>query len=145
MIKTNELSNPHSCLNRARVDEPLFVLRANDEHAPCLVRAWAKKYRRAKMLENGAGMTTTQTIKHVRALALADAMEKWRAGQNIKVKPQMTPEQAYATHKTRVSDASSFDEICTLCGATDARGAEGDLLELPCPGLRGHTAKEEGV
>ena len=36
-------------------------------------------------------------------------------------------------HKTRFSDASTFDSICTVCGATDAYG--GGLNE-PCPGPR---------
>lgn len=37
----------------------------------------------------------------------------------------------HASHKTRISDASSFDEICTLCGATDTRGST--ELQEPCP------------
>lgn len=37
----------------------------------------------------------------------------------------------HPTHKTRISDASTFDEICVHCGATDTRGS--DLLNLPCP------------
>lgn len=36
-------------------------------------------------------------------------------------------------HTTRFSDASSFDEVCTACGATDARGD--DRLNQPCPGV----------
>ena len=34
-------------------------------------------------------------------------------------------------HKTRFSDASTFDEICENCGATDANGS--NLLNKPCP------------
>jgi hypothetical protein len=34
-------------------------------------------------------------------------------------------------HKTRFSDSSVYDEVCTLCGATDARGD--DRLDKPCP------------
>lgn len=34
-------------------------------------------------------------------------------------------------HKTRYSDSSLYDEVCTLCGATDARG--NDALQRPCP------------
>lgn len=37
----------------------------------------------------------------------------------------------HATHKTRFSDASTFDEICELCGATDTSGST--LLSKPCP------------
>jgi hypothetical protein len=48
---------------------------------------------------------------------------------------------AYATHITRSSDASSFDEICTVCGATDAPGS--DALHEPCPGKR--KEKSDGI
>ncbi len=36
----------------------------------------------------------------------------------------------HPSHKTRFSDASSFDEICTECGATDRAGS--DKLKKPC-------------
>ena len=35
-------------------------------------------------------------------------------------------------HKTRYSDSSIYDEVCTICGATDANGD--DRLKYPCPG-----------
>ncbi len=39
----------------------------------------------------------------------------------------------HSTHRTRFSiDASTFDEICELCGATDKPGGWGRLAE-PCP------------
>jgi hypothetical protein len=38
----------------------------------------------------------------------------------------------HPSHVTRISDASSFDEICVNCGATDGLGTWG-LLALPCP------------
>jgi hypothetical protein len=34
----------------------------------------------------------------------------------------------HPTHKTRYSDSSFYDEVCTLCGATDS----GELLKVPC-------------
>jgi len=37
----------------------------------------------------------------------------------------------HPSHKTRFSDASTFDEICTLCGATDEIGGFGNL-QYPC-------------
>lgn len=40
----------------------------------------------------------------------------------------------HSSHKTRFSDASTFDEICEHCGATDRPGD--DRLEEPCPGRR---------
>jgi hypothetical protein len=34
----------------------------------------------------------------------------------------------HPTHKTRYSDSSLYDEVCTLCGATDS----GQMLKVPC-------------
>src|SRR5690606_29961962 len=41
MIKRLELSNPKSCLNKAKPDEPVFVLKATDLKAPMAIRHWA--------------------------------------------------------------------------------------------------------
>ena len=38
------------------------------------------------------------------------------------------------SHKTRISDASSYDEICVRCGTTDIAGAGWGGLAMPCPG-----------
>ena len=43
MLKTDEISNPNSCLNKARPDERLFVLLARDPAAPDVIRFWARK------------------------------------------------------------------------------------------------------
>lgn len=40
--------------------------------------------------------------------------------------------EAYATHKIRYSDSSFYDEVCTMCGGTDASGDE--RLKRPCTG-----------
>jgi hypothetical protein len=41
----------------------------------------------------------------------------------------------HPSHVTRSSDASTFDEICTRCGATDeVPGGWGRLAE-PCPAV----------
>jgi hypothetical protein len=46
------------------------------------------------------------------------------------------PDQLHESHKTRISmDASSYDEICTVCGATDGLGTWG-RLRYPCLGSR---------
>ena len=43
------------------------------------------------------------------------------------------PNERHESHQTRVSfDASSFDEVCEKCGATDTIGGWGKLAE-PCP------------
>lgn len=79
MRKTDELNDPMSCLNRANDDEPLFVLRANDALAPQLVRLWSARYFETKL---GSSIThelsPLQLTKFRAALALADAMERWR-------------------------------------------------------------------
>lgn len=41
-------------------------------------------------------------------------------------------EGKHPSHRTRSSDASSFDEICTLCGARDVAGGGWGDLALPC-------------
>ena len=40
MIKREELSNPASCMSRARDDEMTFVLLGRDAAAPAAIRAW---------------------------------------------------------------------------------------------------------
>ena len=42
MIKRDELSNPNSCLNRARDDEMVFVLLERDLAASIAILYWAK-------------------------------------------------------------------------------------------------------
>jgi hypothetical protein len=73
MIKSKEVVGP-SCLTRAHDDEPIFVLRANDEYAPMLVRAWADNYLGSK----GIGITDMQFAKYNEALELADQMDRWK-------------------------------------------------------------------
>lgn len=38
--KKEEILNPNSCLNRALVDELIFVLLERDEAAPIAIQAW---------------------------------------------------------------------------------------------------------
>jgi hypothetical protein len=42
MRKRDELTNPDSCLNRARDDEITFVLLERDEATPNTIRDWIK-------------------------------------------------------------------------------------------------------
>jgi len=80
MKKIDELRGP-SCLTNAADDEPLFVLRANDELAPNIVREWAGEYREAKL---AAGTYTPQKMaKYLEAMTLADAMEVWKRRQSL--------------------------------------------------------------
>ena len=43
MLKTDELSKPDSCLNKASPNERLFVLLARDAAAPDAIRYWVRK------------------------------------------------------------------------------------------------------
>ncbi len=67
-IKRIELWSPISCLNKAGVDEPIFVLRAKDLVAAMTVRHWATM---------AVGIHEEQKIRE--ALDLASKMEQWRA------------------------------------------------------------------
>lgn len=46
------------------------------------------------------------------------------------------PDECHPSHVTRVSDASSFDEICVLCNRTDITNGGWGWLRLPCPGKK---------
>lgn len=78
MIKRDEIANPHSCLNRAADDEPIFVLVAHDSTAPERVREWAKRYEQKKR-KDGRTMTKQEQMKADEAQRLALQMESWRA------------------------------------------------------------------
>ena len=74
MIKRLELFGP-SCLTRADAEEPLFMLRANDELASQIVRRWANIYISSK----GVFATPAQIAKFTEAMELANEMDTWRA------------------------------------------------------------------
>lgn len=49
MLKRDEVSDPNSCLNKARDGERIFVLLERDESAPFAIRAWiVDRIRRGK-------------------------------------------------------------------------------------------------
>lgn len=79
MLKHEEIETAVSCLNRAEDNEPIFVLRANDEHAPAMVATWARDY-----LESKGGWlkaTPDQRCKYAEALDIADHMRIWKMQQ----------------------------------------------------------------
>ena len=53
MRKTNELSDPKSCINKAKDDEMVFVLLGRDAAAPVAIRAWITE--RIRIGKNVAG------------------------------------------------------------------------------------------
>ena len=72
MIKSQELADPGSCLNRAGHDEMVFVLLGRDAAAPIAIRAWV--HERLALGKNAAGDAATTS-----ALVCADYMERQRA------------------------------------------------------------------
>lgn len=75
MLKRDELNGP-SCFSSAAPDEPLFVLRANDEVAPDTIRHWVHLYCFAK--GGYSRLTDKQKHKADEAYAVARQMEDWR-------------------------------------------------------------------
>jgi hypothetical protein len=47
---------------------------------------------------------------------------------------------SHPTHKTRYSDSSLYDEVCTLCGVTDYNGMK--ELDKPCKAQKEQNEKE---
>lgn len=67
MLKADELRDANSCLNKANVDEPVFVLRAKDPIAAQAVRLWA-----------AMADQVHEVGKCADAMGIADQMDKWR-------------------------------------------------------------------
>ncbi len=57
MRKSDDLSDPNSCLNRAKDDELIFVLLGRDRAAPVAVRAWVEE-----RIRSGKNQRTDTTI-----------------------------------------------------------------------------------
>ncbi len=73
MRKCDELTNPNSCMSRARDEEWLFVLLARDAAAPETIRFWANERIRL-------GKNTATDPQIVEAFACAAQMETQRNG-----------------------------------------------------------------
>ena len=68
------------CIKAAADDEPLFVLRANDELAPDIVIFWANAYLRKHT--NAGTMTEVRLAKYAEAVETAGKMEDWKRKKN---------------------------------------------------------------
>lgn len=95
MIKSEELNDPNSCLNRAEDDEMLFVLRAKDPAAPNVIRFWVQhRYQ--------LGLNCPEDKKVAEALECAAEMSRYQRELLIE----------------QLSKTSDRDEIKDLlCGA----------------------------
>ena len=71
MIKLEELTNPDSCMNRAKDHEMTFVLLARDVVAPRVIRLWVQE----RLL---SGKNQPHDVQIVDALHCADYMEQQR-------------------------------------------------------------------
>lgn len=76
MTKKDELDDQGSCLNKAALDEPLFVLLAQDRVAPSIIEVWAD------MVELLQGVVSPKTAA---ARAQASRMRAWQAVHQAKV------------------------------------------------------------
>ena len=76
MIKREELSNPNSCMSKAKDDEMTFVLLARDIAAPATIRTWVD-------LRIGLGKNKASDPQIVEALACAEKMEKQRGPETL--------------------------------------------------------------
>lgn len=68
MTKRDEIYDSNSCLSKAALDEPLFVLRGSDPVAPNTIRHWAKLAKAWKAHDDD---------RQKDALKWADEMEAW--------------------------------------------------------------------
>lgn len=71
MRKYKELSDPNSCMGKARDDEMVFVLIGRDIAAPHAIREWC-----AERIKLGKNLPSDPQI--VEALACAETMERER-------------------------------------------------------------------
>lgn len=71
MRKQQELTDPGSCMSRAKDDEMVFVLLGRDEAAPAAIRAWA--YDRVRL-----GKNDFNDPQIVDAMQCADMMDRER-------------------------------------------------------------------
>lgn len=72
MLKKQEIDNLASCLNKAAMDEPLFVLRGKDVTAGDTVREWTRR-------RVAVGKNHPKDAQILEALAIADAMDLYAA------------------------------------------------------------------
>lgn len=68
--KREEMEDPNSCWNRARMDEPVFILLGRDTEAPGTIEHWSDKRIRADK-------NTFEDPQITEAMMLADMMREY--------------------------------------------------------------------
>jgi hypothetical protein len=109
MIKLQEMTDPASCLLRARADEMIFVLLARDAVAPEVIRVWVK-------LRVDRGYNTSDDPEIIEALACAETMETQRPaiGEGKKTLPCN-----HTWNGRRIPGSVNADVVrCSKCGAS---------------------------
>jgi hypothetical protein len=79
--KAEALRQAGSCLNKARADEPIFVLRASDPIAAQVIRLWC-----------AAAQDRHEPEKVANAHAIADFFEQWFHGNVPQCAAQEVPQ-----------------------------------------------------
>lgn len=74
--KADNILDRDSCWNKAKIDEPVFVLKATDDIASATVIMWCANYLRSK--GGWEQMSMVQRAKYNEALACAAAMNAHR-------------------------------------------------------------------
>lgn len=77
MIKSQELTDPNSCMSKAHDDEMTFVLLARDPVAPDVIRNWID-------LRIALGKNRPGDPQVLEALTCANAMEIYRNSKGVK-------------------------------------------------------------
>ena len=73
MRKRDELTDPNSCMNRAKDDEWTFVLLEHDVAAPDTIRDWcARRVRMGKNLPNDPQIREAQRCANAMEIAMQD-------------------------------------------------------------------------
>lgn len=73
---------------------------------------------------------------HLRAVAYYEQLSTEDKARADKYCTPLTPlkDERHPTHRTRYSDASTFDQVCVLCGARSITGGGWGDLKFPCSG-----------
>lgn len=87
MRKIHEITNPASCLLRARMDEQVFVLLGRDAAAPVAIRAWVEE-----RIRLGKNVIADEQIQE--ALTCAVLMERERSAVQSPSTQQASPKGA---------------------------------------------------
>ena len=111
MLKREELSNPRSCMSRAKSHEMCFVLLARDATAPHIVRMWAKERLRLGKNKPGDEQITE-------ALACAETMQDQHSG----IRLQLLGEER------GVSQVANEEGLPQYVIVSDGEGAEACII-----------------